>query len=255
LSGCDVRAVLPGYQSTVIALGPRRLLDTPEIGQLVLRRGVAPDGVAVTANTLSAPQRARAAFDNARKILEKEKPDYAKAAKELERAVSEYPGFAAAWNLMGRTRLALNDAVGSRDAFSKSIEADPKYVEPHMHLARLEADEGRWGDAINAITQVQALNPHLPEAHYLRAFAHFQLSEFDSAEQSALEVQKLSDLDRYPLTYYILGAIDARHGNFESAAVKLRQFLQTKPDAQLAESVTKILAEWALEDQKNGSAR
>ncbi len=249
LSGCEVRGVLPGYQSNVIAIGPRRLLDKPDIGQLVLRRGVAPDGIAVTANTLSAPEKARRAFGNARKILEKDKPEYAKAARELEKAVIEYPRFAAAWNLMGRTRLALNDTVGSREAFNKSIEADPKYAEPHLHLARLEADEGHWGDTINAITQLQLLNPHLPEAHYLRAFAHFQLGEFDSAEQSALEVQKLSELDRYPLTHYILGAIDARRGNFESAAVKLRQFLQTKPDAQLAESVSKILAEWELDDK------
>ena len=64
-----------------------------------------------------------------------------------------------------------------------------------------------------------------------------------------LEVLKASDIEHYPVTYYILGAIDARRGDFESAAAKLRQFLQTKPDAETAESVRKILAEWAADDQ------
>lgn len=235
LSGCEVRAALPGYQSNLIALGPRRLLDKPDIGQLVL--------------TQAAPDKARKAFDTALKGLQKEKPDYANAAKELEKAVDAYPVFAAAWNLLGRTRLALTDAGGARVAFGKSISADPKYAEPYIHLARLEVDEGRWGETINLMTQVQQLNPYLPDAHYLRALAHFQLGEFDAAEKWALEVQKNSDLQPYPVIYYILGAIDARRGNFDSAAAKLRQFLQTNPDAATADSVRKILAEWAKADQ------
>ena len=235
LSGCEVRAVLPGYQSNQIALGPRRLLDKPDIGQLVL--------------TQAAPDKARKAFDTALKGLQKENPDYANAAKELEKAVDAYPVFAAAWNLLGRTRLALTDAGGARAAFGKSISADPKYAEPYIHLARLEVDEGRWGETINLMTQVQQLNPYLPDAHYLRALAHFQLGEFDAAEKWALEVQKNSDLQPYPVIYYILGAIDARRGNFDSAAAKLRQFLQTNPDAATADSVRKILAEWAKADQ------
>ena len=249
LSGCEVRAVLPGYQSNEIALGPRRLLDKPDIGQLVLRRTMTPDGTAVSANTQAAPVKARTAFDTARKDLQKEKPDYAHAARELEKAVDAYPVFSAAWNLLGRTRLALSDADGARAAFGKSISADPKYVEPYIHLARLEVNEARWGETINLMTQVQQLNPYLPDAHYLRALAHFQLAEFDAAEKWALEVQKNSDLGPYPVIHYILGAIDARRGNFDSAAVKLRQFLQTKPDAATAEAVSKILAEWAKIDQ------
>jgi hypothetical protein len=75
------------------------------------------------------------------------------------------------------------------------------------------------------------------------------LGEFDAAEKWALEVQKNADLEPYPVVHYILGAIDARHGNFDSAAVKLRQFLQTKPDAATADAVRKILAEWAKADQ------
>src|SRR3954465_10929166 len=37
-SGCEWRAVLPGFQSNVIAIGPRRAMDTSEVGRLLLRR-------------------------------------------------------------------------------------------------------------------------------------------------------------------------------------------------------------------------
>src|SRR5260221_7452564 len=36
-SGCELRAVLPGYQSNVIAVGPRRAMESSEVGRLVLR--------------------------------------------------------------------------------------------------------------------------------------------------------------------------------------------------------------------------
>jgi TolA-binding protein len=237
LAGCELRAVLPGYQSSVISLEPRRLLDKPDVGQIVLRPLVAPEG-------------ARKAFENARKILEKERPDYASAARELEKAIVVYPAFAAAWNLMGRTRLAMNDADGARAAFNKSISHDPKYVEPHIHLARLEAQEGHWDETINVSSQALRLDAANPEANYLRALGHFQLSEFEAAEQCALEVQRSGAIERYPITLYILGAIDARKGNFDAAAVKLRQFLESNPDRETADSVRKILAEWAAADQK-----
>jgi TolA-binding protein len=248
LSGCELRAALPGHLSNVIALGPRRLLDKPDVGQLVLRRMA--DGATISANTLSAPPKARSAFESARRSLEKEKPEYANAAKDLEKAVGEYPSFAAAWNLLGRTRLALKDESGARDAFGRSMSADPKYADPYIHLARLEIEQGRWADTVNWAGQALQRAPYNADANYLNALANFQLGEFAAAEESALEVEKSFALEQYPLTYYILGATEARRGDFESAATRLRQFLQTKPDAETAESVRKILAEWAEDDRR-----
>jgi Flp pilus assembly protein TadD len=247
-SGCELRAVLPGYQSNVIAVGPRRAMENSEVGRLVLRRMVAPDGGADIPSTLAAPEKSRKAYQSAWMYLLKEKPEYVSAIKQLEKAVAEFPGFAAAWNLMGRTRFALEDGSGARDAFRRSILADPKYADPYIQLARIEMLSGDWAETVTWASQAQQLTPHDPDANYLSAFANFQLGQFDNAEAAALEVQRSSALDRFPVTYYILASIDARHGDFESAAAKLRQYLLTKPDVQTADSVNAILAEWALDE-------
>jgi Tfp pilus assembly protein PilF len=244
LSGCELRGVLPGYRSNVIALGPRRELDNPHIGQLVLRPLSNPDGIPTSDNTRAAPAKARKAFDNAWKALDKDKPSYAEAAKELNTAIREYPSFAIAWNLIGRTRLALGDSAGARDAFHRSITADINYVEPYVHLATMEAQEGRWAETVKWTAEAQRLDPLITYVYYLDASANFQLGEIEAAEKSALTVQKSRDLEYYPLVHYILGAVDAHHGKFDAAAAKFRQFLETKPDAATADGVKQILAEW-----------
>jgi cytochrome c-type biogenesis protein CcmH/NrfG len=249
-SGCDLRALLPGFQSNTIAIGPRRAMDNSDVGTLLLRRLVAPDGAVMLASTLAAPEKARKAYEHAWMYLQMEKPDYANAAKELAKAVEGYPAFAQAWNLMGRTRFAMADGGGARDAFRRSILADSKYAEPYVQLARIEMQSGDWAETIRWASQAQQLTPYDPDANYLSAFASFQLGDFDAAEQSALEVERSSALSRFPVAYYILASAEARHGEFEIAAARLRQFLQTNPDPDTAVSVRAILAEWSALDDK-----
>jgi predicted Zn-dependent protease len=248
-SGCELRAVLPGFQSNVIAIGPRRAMDNSEVGRLLLRRLVAPDGAATLASTLAAPEKSRKAFENAWMYLQMDKPEFANAARELAKAVEGYAGFAQAWNLMGRTRFAMNDAGGARDAFRRAILADPKYAEPFVQLARIEMQSGDWAETIRWASQAQQLTPYDPDANYLSAFANFQMGDFDAAEEAALEVQRSSALDRFPVLYYILASVEARRGAFEPAGAKLRLFLQSNPDTETAAAVKAILAEWALDDQ------
>jgi hypothetical protein len=244
-SSCDLRVVLPGFQSNVIAIGPRRAMDNSEVGRLLVRRLVAPDGAVIIASTLAAPEKSRKAYEHAWTYLQMDIPDYANAAKELAKAVEGAAGFAQAWNLLGRTRFAMNDAAGARDAFRRAILADPEYAEPYVQLARIEMQAGDWAETVRWASRAKQLTPYDPDANYLSAFANFQMGDFDSAEDSALEVQRSSALDRFPVLYYILASVEARHGEFEPAAAKLRLFLQSNPDPQTTAAVKAILAEWA----------
>jgi tetratricopeptide (TPR) repeat protein len=246
LSGCELRATLPGYQSNLVALGPRRRLDKPVVGPLVLRK-TSDDGPVFTANTLAAPSQARNALDEAWQQLQKPKPDYRRAVRELERAIKIYPTFAAAWHLLGVTRVALKNEAGARQAFNESITADPAYVEPYLELATLEARQERWQECATLVARVQQLNPYISYANYLGASAHFQVGNIDIAEKSAMSVFDTPDLERYPFIYYILGAIQARRGDFATASVRFRQYLLTKPDAATAASVEELLADWERE--------
>lgn len=246
-TGCEVRALLAGFQSNRIALGPRRRLDKSEIGQLVLRNLSGVDAVMVSANMLAAPSAARLAFDNARREIQKEKPDYAIVAVELKKALDAYPGFAAAWHLLGITRLAQKDSAAASEAFQKAIGADGSYIEPYVELASIELVQQRWTEAARWIDPALKLNPNIPYANYLAASVHFQLGNLDQAERAALALWNTPEVARYPLTHYILGAVKAQRGDFESAAARFRDFLATKPAEETAKSVGELLAEWERE--------
>ena len=247
LTGCELRAAMPGFQSNLIALGPRRRLDKSEVGMLVLRRTAAVDAVMISANTLAAPSRARVAFENARREAQKEKSDYAYAGAELKKALDEYPNFAAAWHLLGIMRLAQKDSAAASEAFQKAIAADPSYVEPYIELASMEVMQQRWISAVKWIEPALKLNPNIPYANYLGASVYFQLGNYDAAERSALALWTTRDVERFPMTHYILGAVKAQRGDYESAAARFRDFLATKPDAAHAQAVGELLADWERE--------
>ena len=135
LSGCELRAVLPGFQSDRLQLGIIRSLDNPYVGNIVLRRLDKAAGSTVSFASLNAPKKARKAYEKATKELRKTKVKYSKVIKELEKAVKLYPKYASAWHLLGTTRLQLKDEGGARKAFQQAIESDSKYVRPYLSLA------------------------------------------------------------------------------------------------------------------------
>ena len=134
LSDCSLRGVLAGFKSDVIGLGVIRYMENSDVGVLILRRLDQVQGATVSYTILAAPKKARKSYEKADKELRKENGNTPKAVKDLEKAVEIYPEYAAAWFLMGRSKLAMGDRPGAREAYQKSIDADPKYLRPYINL-------------------------------------------------------------------------------------------------------------------------
>jgi hypothetical protein len=244
LSGCELRALLPGFQSERITLGQRGSLDNPDVGTLLLRRQGGVSGTTVSLNTLKAPDKARKAFEKGRAELGKKKPNPEKAAREFEKAVKEYPEFAAAWALLGDARLAQADEAGAREAFEHALEADPQYLTPYLALATLEVRSAKWAETAEITTAILKQNPFIGRAHFLHALAHYQLGELQVAEESALEVKRTNEIQQYPVLYLILGDIHARKGEIPLAATEFRRYLEYLPNASNAAQVKNQLEKW-----------
>jgi hypothetical protein len=99
LSGCDIRASLPGFRSDVVSLSGHRALDRPEVGTIILHRVGNVEGTTISMTTLQAPKDAKKAFEKAHEALRKGKA--ADAQNNLEKAVEVYPQFASAWYELG----------------------------------------------------------------------------------------------------------------------------------------------------------
>jgi hypothetical protein len=244
LAGCELRAVLPGFQSDRLQLGMRRPLDSSEVGNIVLRRLEKVSGSTVSFASLAAPKKARKAFEKATKELRKKKVKYSKVSKELEKAVEIYPKYAAAWNLLGATRLKLKDEGGASEAFKQAIEADPEYVSPYIELAMLEGDSNHWVEVSRLSDRILELNPYIGQAHYFSAVANFNLGKIDLAAKSIYQYKKDEASKMFADSYYLAGAIFASKGSATSAAAEFRQLLKSFPQDQRADQIREHLNSW-----------
>jgi tetratricopeptide (TPR) repeat protein len=242
MAGCELRASLAGFRSDVVNLSGRRMFDNPDVGTIVLRRLANVEGTTISMTTLQAPKDARKAYDKAREALRKGKP--ADAQKELEKAVSAYPQFAAAWYELGLIHEKGNDPGEARKYYAQAMATDAKLVTPYLHLTQLAVRERKWQEAADTSDRAIKLDPvDFPDAYLFNAVANYNLKRFDAAEASARQAQKLDTAHRWPKADHVLGAILYAKKDFTGAAEQLRNYLTFAPDATDAGEVKAQLAE------------
>jgi tetratricopeptide (TPR) repeat protein len=244
--------VLPGFRSDAVNLSGSRSLENPDVGSIVLHRVANVEGTTISATTLLAPKDARKAYDKAREALRKDKiPD---AQKDLEKAVTAYPQFAAAWTDLGIIHEKAKDVAEARKCYSQALAADPKLVTPYLRLAQLSMADKNWQDVADTTVRIVKLNPvDFPEAYFYNAVANYNLRKFDEAETSAREAQKLDTAQRIPQVAHILGVILYRKKDYAGAAAQMRKYLLLAPDAADAGLVKQQLAE--LEKLSGGETK
>lgn len=251
LNGCEIRVSSQNSYAKPVQLGVRSSFDDPDVGLIVLHSLARKGVTTVRQTTEAAPKEAKEAFQKAKEELSKDSADYALVNTELEKAVKMSPGFAAAWHLLGRARLAQEDRKGAREAFQQSIDADSSFVEPYVDLARLEFQERRWEEVSNLTDQLSIMDPEMPEAHFFGGLAKFYSDRIEDAEESLRWLDSKGFCSRFPLTYFYLGLIDTERGQIQLAAKELRLYLKSVPEAQVPEDwrkrIIEQLADW--EDQ------
>ena len=242
LQGCEIRASLAGYTSDAIPLSGRGSRDNLELSRIVLHRVGNVEGTTTSVTSLYAPKDAQKAFDKGRDALKKEK--WAEGQKQLKKAVALYPRYAAAWFELGMALEKSGNAAKAREAYTKAVESDPKYVNPYLQLASIAARGTDWRQVAGTAAQVLKLDPYnYPNIYLYDAIAEYNLHRLDDAEKSAREVLKLDQQNRLPAANHILGVILAGKGDFAAAIGYLQTYLKLAPSASDVPQVEKQLAE------------
>ena len=229
LSGCEFRAVLAGYQSSVAML--RSTGDTWQfdVGTIFLKRlGNAP-GTTVSVTSMSAPKDAMRAYEKAQK-LKQEKP--AEAEKELSKAVKIYPQFAAAWTLLGDIHRQHEEFAAAREDYTHALSADPQFVNPQYGLAVIAMQEKKYDEAIPLTEQVVRMNAFaFPLAYFFNAAANYNLQKFDAAEESAKKFKTMDTQHEHPDVCLLLSHVYSHKQDYAGAAREIREFLAIQPNA------------------------
>lgn len=132
-----------------------------------------------------------------------------------------YPEFAEAWQVLGEVRLEVQARAAGRAASERALAA-----------------------AAEMSQQALEINPRLVRAHYFGALADSSLGNPKEAEAAARWVQSSSEADMYPVTYYILGWIQAKREGLELAAAEYRQFMEIQPTAPVGRGRLEQFDQW-----------
>lgn len=243
LMGCELRASLPGYRSDVVNLSGRRVMDNPDVGVIILHPLANVAGYTFSITTANAPKDAKKAYEKGLDLMKKKKLQEAEA--QLQKAVSVYPKYAVAWYELGRTLEMQKKDAEAKNAYKQSIEADAKFINPHLHLMGIAGRERNWEGVLETSQTVLKLNPfNFPQAWFYNSVANYNLGRLDDAEKSAREAMRLDPQHRIPKISQILGVILAEKRDYSSALEHMRGYLMMlAPDGPEADMIKKQVAE------------
>jgi tetratricopeptide (TPR) repeat protein len=242
LNNCEIRASLAGYRSDMVPLTGHRSMDNPDLGTIVLHHMGNVEGVTVSASSLNAPKDAKKAFEKGSDLLKKKK--IADGRKELERAVEIYPDYAAAWYELGQAKELQSDTEGAQAAYLKALTVDAKFLNPYRPLVGIYVKQQKWQEAADASGKLIKLDPvDYPEAHYYNAVSNYFLKNFDVAEKSIRDLQKLDTQNRMTKSSKLLSAILVEKQDYAGAAEQIKKYLSFLPLGEEDEGAKKQLIE------------
>ena len=244
LSGCVVRAELPGYDSSEIALAMHSTLDNPDVGDIVMTRQAGLTGETISATSLEAPKKAAKNYEKALEESQEKEPKLDKITEMLEDAVKEYPKYAAAWNMLGDTRLQLGLNEQALAAYENAVAADPQYILPYPGLVRLVASTGDMERTAALSKKALELNPNLDDVRFFMCAAQLRAGQNENAAATASQMIDRGADKRYPQAYQLRGAAYANMRQFQAAADDFRKFLELDPQATAADRIRTQVKEW-----------
>lgn len=230
---CDLRANLPGYQSSSISLAGRRYFDEPNVGNLVLTPFAVSEGALVSATSKLAPADARRAFQKGMDAMYDSKLD--KAEQSFREAVASYGRYAEAWYQLGQAYRQDDKAKEAREAFLKAVEADPNYMYPYEGLYQLAFERDDMEDLLQQTETLLRLNPYeFPQAYYYSAVANLQLKHFEAGEERIRAAMEMDPNHEQPMEFYLLGFLLSGENKLSEAVRTFDTFLMLQPDGKQA---------------------
>ena len=110
--------------------------------------------------------------------------------------------------------------------------------------ARFDVDATELLDVADTTGRLIKLDPvDYADAYFYNSVANYYLKNFDAAEKSVREAQKLDTRNQMPKTNQLLGVILAEKQDFAGAAENIKKYLTFLPEGKEAETAKKQLIE------------
>ena len=170
------------------------------------------------------------------------KGDMEKAAGHFEKAITEYPRYARAYDMLGAIAIKGSNRGKARELFSKSIQADGAFLPAYLDLARMDLQDQDYAESESLLAKVLAVNPSMPDAVALLATTEFANKEYDKALVDVQRTHALRNHEQFAEVHIMAGKVLSMQNHRAAAIVQFQLFLREKPDSPQGESVREALA-------------
>jgi hypothetical protein len=236
LTGCDVEVSVPGYMPVSKTITDQPDITGIDVGTLHLTRAAGVTGSSISVTSLLVPNGARKEFEKGEKEARSNHLDL--AAQHLEKAVSEYDKYAAAWNDLGSVYATGQETEKSRRAFEASIAADPHYIPPYLGLAQLELQNKENELAVETAGKALELDPSVGAANFIQTIGNYNLNRLDAAEKSAQLTEK-GPHQSMPDLHALHAEILIQKHDYPKAEAQIRAYLKEFPQGRFADQMKK----------------
>ena len=232
-TGCNLLLYAPGYRMLTLPL----MLDPTygmgyysSVGKI--RMEPYEDVARVSFTSYTAPKEAKKAYEKGSKKFIDGK--LLEAKELLLEAVDMHPEYAAAWTMLGRTFARLEETEAARNAFERSLAADPDYVAPYQPLVRILVGQKDWAGAAELSQKGVDLNPYDAELKFQLSVAAMELGDYELARDMAERVSSTDDGLLYPESAYVLAKAYRKLGQPDKAIRAYQEYLERhgKPEVR-----------------------
>jgi len=117
------------------------------------------------------------------------------AAARVKKQIDAAPTSAPLYDLLGLVNSARNDVPGAEAAFLKAAQLDPRLAEPHLRLADLYMNAGKYDDALPQALETLRLDPNNTRAMMVVGTVYQQKGDAAKAREAYQNLLKVSPRD------------------------------------------------------------
>ena len=144
--------------------------------------------------------------------------DYIEALNLSEEASEKYPEQTGFVHLIGENQLKLGRVEEAKRSFQRAIKLDPKEVKPHVSLADLYFEQGKFVYAALSYSDAVYLDPENSDHRYMQGLSYFNAQEWGRTASSWEDLLHYRPNDPIvksllPQAYYIMAVEFNRVGN------------------------------------------
>ncbi|MBZ5567186.1 MAG: tetratricopeptide repeat protein [Acidobacteriia bacterium] len=192
----------------------------------------------VSAQDLNVPNKAREELRKAGQAMQEE--DWKKATGHLNKAVSIYPQYAAAYNNLGFIAMKLKDWPKAQTMFQKAADLNDSTGYAYVNLGRVYLIERNFEEAARLMNKTLALDPNNVEALTILSDCDVATGKYDEAIANVRRVHSAPH-EHYAVVHLIAAVALEKQNHPQRASAEYELFLQEDPESPRAAAARRAL--------------